>query len=172
MTNRSSKIYLAAPIFNPVQLEVVNFLRDTAIAHGHKVFSPYHNSVDIWAGRAPKDCSPNERRQVLEDNIRNIDWCDTLLAWVGGMGGFTDPGVVWEMGYAFCAHKWTLAYIDNELDAERQSMNLMLAGTIDSVTTHRADVNAALALLFDEGNMAVNKLFPADVLGQEREPIV
>lgn len=167
------KIYLAAPIFNPQQLEVVNLLKDAAEENGHEVFSPYHNSVDIWQGRAPKDCSPEERRQVLDDNIRNIDWCEVLLAWVGGMGGFTDPGVVWEMGYAFRGGKFTLCYIDNVLDAERQSMNLMLAGTVDAVVTHRDDMLAAMSVLRGgDGTAELMHVFPPSVLGQEREPIV
>lgn len=167
----NTKIYLAAPIFNPQQLEVVNFLRDSALAQGFEVFSPYHNSVDIWQGRAPKDCSPEERGQVLEDNIKNIYWCDTLLCWVGGMGGFTDPGVVWEMGLAYGEGKFQIAYIDEAMDVQRQSMNLMLSGTVDAVVSHRSDVVAALSEL-NGSREAVRKFFSPTVLGQEREPIV
>jgi len=168
-------IYLAAPIFTPQQLEVVEFIKTSCEAYHHEVFSPYHNSTDIWQGRAPKDCSPAERRQVLDDNISNIDWCDVLLAWVGGMGGFTDPGVIWEMGYAFRGGKYTLCYIDPEMDAERQSMNLMLAGTVDSVIKDRGDLLAALSLMRDGQGDAlaeVTAVFPSSVLGQEAEPIV
>lgn len=168
-------IYLAAPIFNAEQLVVVESIKMMAEAHGHLVFSPYHNSQDIWKGRAPKDCTPEERGRVLDDNIKNIDWCDVLLCWVGGMGGFTDPGVIWEMGYAFAQHnKFQLAYLDPELDSARQSMNLMLSGTIDAVCLHPADLNAALAALSDpdQGNGVVRTYFPPSVLGQEREPIV
>lgn len=165
-----SKVYLAAPIFNPQQLEVVEMLKGE-IEYGHEVFSPYHNSVNIWQGRAPKDCSPEERGLVLEDNITHIDWADVLFAWVGGMGGFTDPGVVWEMGYAYKAGKFTLAYIDEEMDAERQSMNLMLAGTISAVVTRRSDLPAALGTMQDS-LQGVVEAFPPSVLGQEREPIV
>lgn len=168
------KIYLAAPIFNPEQLAVVRLLKSVCEDYSHEVFSPYHNSQDIWQGRAPKDCTPEERAQVLEDNIKHIDWCDILLAWVGGMGGFTDPGVVWEMGYAYGQAKFTLAYIDEEMDRERMSMNLMLSGTIDSVVTHRQSLSPVLLWLMD-GERAFNLVrqsFPPSVLGQEREPIV
>lgn len=169
-------IYLAAPIFNRQQVDVVEMIKAYAEGRGHKVFSPYHNSRDIWQGRAPKDCTPEERTQVLNDNINNIDWCDILLCWVGGMGGFTDPGVVWEMGYAYAKGKFQLVYIDDEMDADRPSMNLMLAGTVHAVVRGQAELNTALAELpptkvYDPYS-AVRALYPPSVLGQEREPIV
>jgi nucleoside 2-deoxyribosyltransferase len=168
------RIYLAGPIFNPEQLGVIQYLKETAEAHEHEVFSPYHNSQGIWAGRAPKDCSPSERAQVLEDNIKHLYWCDVLLCWVGGMGGFTDPGVVWEMGCAYAEGKFQLAYIDEAMDSERQSMNLMLAGTIDAVCRSWVEINAALGALAepDMGTVSVRTMFPTSVLGQEAEPIV
>jgi len=65
-------IYLAAPIFTPEQLRVVESLKNDAEGHGHIVFSPYHNSSDIFQGRKPRDCSPEERSRVLADNIVNM----------------------------------------------------------------------------------------------------
>jgi nucleoside 2-deoxyribosyltransferase len=166
------RIYLAAPIFRPEQLEVVEMLKESAEIFRHEVFSPYHNGVDIWQGRKPADCSPEERARVLEDNIRHIDWCQVLFAWVGGMGGFTDPGVVWEMGYAHCAHKLTIAYIDEKLDTDRQSMNLMLAGTVDCVVRHRDDVAPVMSGLHGETYSTLRAAFPPSVLGEELDPVV
>lgn len=166
------KIYLAAPIFTRPQLIVVSYLRDLALRRGHIVFSPYHNSADIFKGRAPKDCSPEERAQVLEDNIKNIEWCEVMLAWVGGMGGFTDPGVVWEMGYARASDKFTLAYLDRLLDRERQSMNLMLSGTIDAICRSHIEISQALTLLISRQLPEVRRIFSTDVLGEEKEPVV
>jgi len=160
------KIYIAAPIFNDAQRAVVSQIKDEAEFYGHRTFSPYHNSRDIWRGRAPKDCSPEERAQVLSDNIVNIDWCNVLLAWVGGMGGYTDPGVVWEMGYAHKAEKFTLAYLDDS--DERQSMNLMLAGTIDALVVGRYELQRALQL---GSRKKIRAQFTTERLEQEREPI-
>lgn len=170
------KVYLAAPIFTPQQLEVVEFLKGQLEQREFEVFSPYHNSQAIWAGRAPKDCSPEERAQVLQDNITHLD-CELLLCWVGGMGGFTDPGVVWEMGYCKAIdnfHKgvFQLAYIDDT--DERPTMNLMLAGTIDAAVRGRDKLGNALDMLKKvDGMMEVSAIYnPDHLVGQEKEPIV
>lgn len=166
-------IYIAAPIFTPEQVEVVELIKNAAEYNDQTVFSPYHNSQDIFNGRAPKDCTPEERAQVLNDNITNLDWCDVLFAWVGGMGGFTDPGVIWEMGYAHAARKFTVAYVDPELDANRKSMNLMLAGTVQAAVTDRTEVADFFAWLPEHGPFwEARKLFPTTVFDADKEPVV
>lgn len=170
------EMYLAAPIFTPDQQAEVELLRSTMLMYGN-VFSPLHASRDIWKGRAPKDCSPEERAQVLEGNIAHLE-CDVVVAWVGGMGGFTDPGVVWELGYATALNRTGLnssplivAYISPS--DERQSMNLMIAGTVNVVAKGIPDLSRCLQLLYtEEYEVAFEEFHPDKLLAQEREPIV
>lgn len=166
------KIYLAAPIFTTVQIAVVTGIKNECARLGHEVFSPYHNSRDIFGGRAPKDCSQHDRDMVLGDNISHLDWCHVLLAWVGGMGGFTDPGVVWEMGYAYKGGKFQLAYSDSS--DERRGMNLMLAGTIDAFTVNSEELKDALTRLVSDSNFSsVREAYPPQRhLAEQMEPVV
>jgi nucleoside 2-deoxyribosyltransferase len=177
-----NKAYLAAPIFNPGQLRVVKTIHMTLKLLEFEVFSPYHASQSIWKGRAPKDCSQEERDQVLRGNIENLHWANLLLCWVGGTeDGRTDTGVVWEMGY-FNALKaidsryhatklFTLAYIDPT--DNRQHMNLMLAGTVDAVCYGPAQLHRALESLVRGGVDVVKETFHPDKhLLHEKEPIV
>jgi nucleoside 2-deoxyribosyltransferase len=173
------KIYIAAPGFNPHQLEVVANLELMTMIGEFDVFSPFKASAEIFKGRKPSDCTPEERAEVLDGNIRNL-YCDLLLAWVGGYeGGFTDPGVIWEMGFAKALQMApsnttpfpiTLAFI-NDTDV-RQSMNLMLSGTVDAVVKGYAALQEAL-LLFDEGRYEFleEHFAPRKVLGEEMEPV-
>lgn len=139
------KAYIAAPIFNPHQLSVVGGITNLLETAGIEFFSPYEASQAIWNGRAPKDCSPEERAQVLQGNIDNLN-CDLLVAWVGGTeNGKTDTGVVWEMGYANALGVPTLAFI-HEHDV-RDNMNLMLAGTVDGVVKGYEELDKALRLI-------------------------
>lgn len=173
------KVYLAAPIFTPPQLKVVERIYKILVDRKFMVFSPYHNSQEIWQGRAPKDCTPEERGRVLTDNINGLDWCDILLCWVGGMGGFTDPGVVWEMGYAHRVSRQrnggllTLAYIDDT--DKRSNMNLMLAGTVDAVAKGFEELDRALRYLqpgSSDWAIVKDSFHPDRHIEHEREPIV
>lgn len=167
------KLYLAAPIFNPTQVDVVETMQALAEGLGHETFSPYHNSRNIFGGRKPADCTEEERAMVLYDNITNIDWAEGVLCWVGGMGGFTDPGVVWEMGYGYAKQKLIVGFLDETLDAQRQSMNLMLSGTMQALGLGTQALGNMLRLMAD-GNLSrlIESYHPALLLGAEMDPVV
>lgn len=173
------KAYLAAPIFNNQQLMVVGHIENFMTQAGIEFFSPYRASQDIWKGRAPKDCTPEERAQVLRGNIDNLN-CDLLVAWVGGTeSGKTDTGVVWEMGYANALGVPTLAFI-HEHDV-RDNMNLMLAGTVDGVVKGYEELDKALMLCglhYSDGkedtvaDLLSEQFNPDRHIAHEKEPIV
>lgn len=181
-----SKAYIAAPIFNAQQLKVVSSITMMLKLQEWKYFSPYEASRNIWKGRAPKDCTPEERAQVLKNNVDKLLWADVLVAWVGGtQDGKTDTGVTWEMGYFRALHddnnevglpdpKFTVAYID-PTDV-RKDMNLMLAGTVDAVAAGPAQLDRCMRMLREDsginGTDAVREQFhPGKSLLQEEAPI-
>lgn len=167
---RPPRAYLAAPIFDPDQLRVVNELYALLDSAGYETFSPYHASREVWRGRAPKDCTPDERARVLRGNVERLRWCDLLVAWLGGTAyGKTDTGVVWEMGFAAALTKgppamyegmprpeygegeyyapsrpFTLGYIHPTDIRQGKDINLMLAGTIDAVASGVHEFDGAI----------------------------
>lgn len=188
------KAYIAAPIFNDHQRGVVDEIKEVLEEANFDVFSPYHHSQSIFKGRKPADCSPGERRQVLIGNIENISECPLMVAWVGGNSvsddqsgkpSRTDTGVVWELGFMASLsgaptafgnppndNRLTIAYIDPS-DGQ-QSMNLMLAGTVDAVTIGILDLKMALAQLKLKGPEMLQKAgwHPDKVLAKDQEPLV
>lgn len=152
------KAYIAAPIFTPEQLAVVEAIWEALNFNSYEIFSPYHESRRVWRGRAPKDCTEYERKCVLDGNVNNLNGPTSLLvAWVGGspISKSTDNGVAWEMGYfhnrvsrgdyqSESPPPMTVAYID-PTDA-RQDMNLMLAGTVDSAARGISELKRAISL--------------------------
>src|SRR5665213_776626 len=97
-----NKAYIAAPIFTPHHLAVVAKITALLGMHGYDYFSPYAACQPIWKGRPPSECTAEERRRVIWQNIDGLHGCDLLIAWVGGQHrgqASTDTGVVWEMGY-------------------------------------------------------------------------
>lgn len=176
------KCYIAAPIFNKNQLQVVNSIHMMLKLLEYEIFSPYHASREIWKGRAPKDCSQEERDQVLRGNIDNLHWAELLLCWVGGTeDGRTDTGVVWEMGYFNALSDWriraapegmqgfTLAYIDPT--DKRHNMNLMLAGTVSAVCYGQAQLHRALEMLRQDQQEVRREFDPDKQVIHEAEPI-
>jgi nucleoside 2-deoxyribosyltransferase len=177
------KAYLAAPIFTPEQLDVVDALEHNLLAESFEVFSPYAASQQIWKGRAPKDCTPAERQQVLNGNVINLMRPTRLLvAWVGGTDdGRVDTGVAWEMGffhnrcirgdYYNTSDIASLAYIDRS--DKRQHMNLMLAGTVTGVALGLDEFRSALrAFKLGGARILADQFHPDRRIAHERDPIV
>lgn len=178
------KIYIAGPLFNAEQQVVMNQLDNKAARLGAEVFNPYRASREIWAGRAPKDCTAEDRAKVLEQNVQHLFWCDVLWAWVGGTeDGRVDTGACWEMGYVAALsgtpalqgrpgtrRPYTVAF-QRDIDADKRPLNLMLAGTVDALVTGRGSADEAMALLVEKQfELCSTKFSPTNVT-QESEPI-
>lgn len=185
-----NQAYIAAPIFSDQHLQVVNQITAVLKMHEYEYFSPYEASRPVWQGRAPKDCTPEERATVVRGNIDGMRWADVLVAWVGGQRNpmaSTDTGVVWEMGYfnaltngpstdeevigVYTRRKrFTLGYIHpNDI---KRDMNLMLAGTVDAIAYGQAELSQALSFLGVDELDACRTLFaPSKRVLHERDPI-
>lgn len=175
------KAYIAAPIFTANQLAVVEGIKSLLEVYGYDVFSPYHASREIWKGRAPRDCAPEERAAVLDGNVENLNRpTNLLLAWVGG-GDHIDTGVAWEMGYFHnrtvrgdygdtTPKPFTIAYID-PMDP-RQTMNLMLAGTVGAMARGGTELRTAIELHSRRQLETLENVFRPDrLVKHESEPI-
>jgi len=134
------KIYLASPLFNPLQKErikkVVNRLRD----EGHEVYSPMEHEVPnawdlanyVWA------------RKVYEADMDALIEADAVVAIYDGMD--SDSGTAWEIGYA-CAMKKSVHLL---LTRPREMQSLMLINSADSIQTVDGFLNEDAPLLFYE----------------------
>ncbi len=166
-----TNVYLAAPIFSEHHKEVVFAQYDYLVENDHafEVFSPWHESQPIWQGRAPNDCSPEDRRTVFNGNVDNVHWAHLLSAWVGGSeDGKPDVGVIFEMGHAYGSVP-ILAYIDQ--GDSRQNMNLMLSEAVDGVAKGFDEWKAAI------NNFHLNKKFssgfhPEGKITSEANPVM
>lgn len=186
------KAYLASPIFTPQHLSVVNRIASVASMGHWDYFSPYEQSRPIWNGRAPKDCTPEERKAVVEGNIAGLRWADVLVAWTGGHQhamASADTGTVWEMGYFkalmdtpviddkvigayYKRPRFTIAYIDPR--DMKQNLNLMLAETIDSAVYGTAQLSQALDMLRSNTpklDMVRETFHPSKLVLHERDPL-
>lgn len=185
-----------APIFNEAQLRLVERMKSTLEAFGFRVFSPYHASREIWAGRKPSECSPEERHAVLLGNVVNLDDTELAVAVLGmtdldvpkdqvdpKVHGKTDTGVAWEMGYATSlngavrvkgqsnpvyAEPFVLGYVDPADVRQGKDVNLMLAGTLDAAVRGMRQFRRAVELYANHNPKAMAEFAePATTIGHE-----
>lgn len=153
-----SRLYLAAPFFNEYQRDVLLMVR--AALSPWPIFDPEEASKDIWRGRPPEEATSEDRRAVLQQNVRGIEAASLVVAWLRGTGGpFTDTGVVWELGYAWSAVVPVLGFCDDIEEVD--TLNLMVAETLAGLCKLR-DLRYAVELWENEGTPALTRRFPAN----------
>ncbi|WP_168187560.1 PfkB family carbohydrate kinase [Pedobacter sp. G11] len=89
--SKQKKIYLAAPFFTTGERMFLNEVRYLLQQFGNEVFSPFHD-----VGTIDGDATNVEISTVVQSDLTGIDQSDLVLAIYSG----TDPGTVFEVGYA------------------------------------------------------------------------
>ncbi len=90
MTKIRTRIYIGGPLFTPSQQNVLGRIREWLKEDERfEYFDPREDSAKIWKGRAPKDCTDEDREKVFRANADNVVWANVLIAWVGGMDEIT-----------------------------------------------------------------------------------
>lgn len=99
---KKQRVYLAGPFFTLSELWMVNEAKFHIEAFGMEVFSPYH---EIGIGTA---------EEVVQKDIDAIHDCDAIYAIFNG----TDPGTLFEVGYARSIDKPVVILAENPKDEE------------------------------------------------------
>lgn len=115
--------YLAAPFFNLDQLEVVKFIESLdlePLRNGsiQPIYSPRQDGFML-----KRKATDQERAQVFAENVKAILAARFVLAVIDDF----DPGVVFEVGFAYGQGIPILAYSD----VPGRGLNVMLAGAAD-----------------------------------------
>lgn len=100
--DKKPKVYLAGPFFTLAELWMVNEAKHHIESFGMEVFSPYH---EIGIGSA---------EEVVKKDIDAIEECDAMYAIFNG----TDPGTLFEIGYAISRNKPVIILAENPKDEE------------------------------------------------------
>ncbi|WP_163558384.1 PfkB family carbohydrate kinase [Halomonas sp. NO4] len=100
------KIYLAGPFFSLAQLWLIEEARNSFLAMGLQVFSPYH---DVGHGSA---------EDVVKKDLDAIHDCELMFA----VGDGLDSGTIFEIGYARALKKPVVMYVENESEEDKKMM--------------------------------------------------
>jgi len=93
----SKKIYLAGPFFDMGQKWLINETRNILLDFGNNVFSPLH------------DAGTGDPKLIAPKNIDAIKKADLVIAILNG----TDPGTLFEIGYARANKIRTVVFHEN-----------------------------------------------------------
>lgn len=91
------KVYLAGPFFTLAELWMINEAKKHIESFGMEVFSPYH---ELGVGSA---------EEVVQKDIDAIVDCDVMYSLFNG----TDPGTLFEIGYARSINKPVVILAEN-----------------------------------------------------------
>jgi nucleoside 2-deoxyribosyltransferase len=144
------KLYFAAPLFTTAERAFNKALAVRLEAGGHGVFLPQERgpSDDLDAPIGGEGATARARSmsagEVLEKNLRGLDWAEGVVAIMDGPD--PDSGTAWECGYAYARAKPTVVLRTDFRgvgDTSGSAYNAMLSGSAD------ARVEIALASIDD-----------------------
>ncbi|MEO9623693.1 MAG: PfkB family carbohydrate kinase [Qipengyuania citrea] len=102
VTPSSGRVYIAAPFFTLADLWLVEEIRQRLLDMGVGVFSPLH---DVGLGTA---------QEVALRDLEGLDQADVVLAVLSG----SDPGTIFEVGYAVAKGKPVICLAQNMRDED------------------------------------------------------
>lgn len=121
------KIYLASPFFDEEQVARVKRV-EKALADNPtvtEVFSPRSQQVEHL-----EHGSDEWRDFVYNNDIKHIEWCDSVVAVHDYVGEHVDPGTGFEIGYGKALNKFIVLYQEKDPVTEAP-VNLMLTDSLD-----------------------------------------
>ena len=136
------KFYIAAPFFNPTQIQKVETVKLLLEESGLEYFSPkddclFENDKGI------------DSTKIFNTNIDEIDKCDGIIV----ITDDRDVGAMFEAGYAYRSGSYNriYAWIDYDKDA---NFNLMLAHSADAVALGYDELARILKSVQEDGGVA------------------
>lgn len=110
------RIYIAAPLFDEMELqrnlEIATMLEEI----GHKVYLPQRDSGEAATGA--------DRMGLYLDDVKGIRNCDILLALLDGR--VPDEGTCFEVGMAVAQYKPVISYLTDKRSFMSGHLNVML----------------------------------------------
>lgn len=109
-------VYLAAPLFDNMELDRNRTVCNILESEGFKVYMPQRDSGEAAMGA--------DRKKLFVDDIQGIEQSDIVVALLDGR--VPDEGTVFEMGYAYARGKEVYAILTDRRSFMNGHLNVML----------------------------------------------
>jgi len=117
---KGMKVYIAAPFFDKVQVNVVKRIEEVLHKAGIEYFSPRSEGTLIEMNTEERAKKMND---IFQSNVAHMDWSTHCVAFIDGY----DKGTVWEMGYMFAKGKKIITFTNSYY-----GINVMLNESIEA----------------------------------------
>jgi len=111
------RIYLASPFWTQVDKDLINKIEYLAMEYNHELYSPSRDGIIL-----NKDDMGKNSKKVFDENIRAIEWSDTVIVVIDGR----DQGTIFECGVAWAKNKEIIG-----MSNQNFRMNVMLAESVN-----------------------------------------
>jgi nucleoside 2-deoxyribosyltransferase len=137
------KIYLAAPLLNPMERSTNYIIRDKLVALGHQVYLPQEA-----AGLAFKEIdlggdAKTIRQRIFDADMTAIRDTEVLLAVLDGR--VPDEGVCVEVGVAYALGKKCVGYKTDARSLDKYGDNLFLEGCLTNIIHSEEELETIFA---------------------------
>ena len=136
------KFYIAAPFFNPAQIQKVEAVKEMLQSNGLDYFSPKDDC--LFQNDAGVDS-----QAIFRTNCDEIEKCDGVIAITDGR----DVGTMWESGFAYGIKKENIVYAWLDHDP-KANFNIMLAHSGDAVALGYGELARILKSAQEDGEVA------------------
>lgn len=133
------KIYIAAPLFNEMELERNRRISELLESLGYETYLPQRDGGCV--SKIVKETGLE--KEYVEENIFNmdisaLDECDELLILLDG--AVLDDGSCFELGYMFANHKLCNGYKTDVRASYDEKMNLMIDKSLKYIFTDKEEM--------------------------------
>ena len=125
------KIYIAAPLFNEMELERNRQIKDLLQKLDFETYLPQEDggiSYDVikLGGDITKT-----RKNIFDNDVEEIKRCDIILCILDGR--IPDEGLCIELGIAYMLNKICIGYLTDQRSLDKYGMSLMIEGCLEKI---------------------------------------
>jgi len=164
------KVYLAGPFFNDAQKEMIGRMAEIIEGCQYSLFSPWRDAGELHA-----DAPPADKARIFQADVDNLEDCDLVVAildWAVPGGFFSisthlsDPGTIWEIGYAYCSHKPIISYSEDD-GLKNTPVSLMLTESVLGHAQGPSQLSKVLGMFRPAVRRAADEIY-GEVVGRIR----
>lgn len=136
------KIYIAAPLFNEMELERNLSVASLLEERGFSTYLPQRDG-GVFYDLRDKFISDNElKKKIFDFDYNAILDCKVMLCLLDGR--VPDEGMCIELGMAFALGKYCIGFKTDSRGQDIFGNNIMLEGTLDNIVNNRQQLIAVL----------------------------